>query len=101
MPSLNIRTAILENKLITLLFLSSLSFYLAQHASGYSWDFSAYAMNARYFAGTYFEWFRPPLAPFAILLLGFVGWLAAEYLYIAAVSALHLFSAIKFSKVYI
>lgn len=58
-------------------------------------------MNAKYFAGgSYFEWFRPPLASFAIFLLGFVGWLAAEYLYILAVSALHLISSMEFADIY-
>lgn len=90
-----------NNRLIAFLFSLSTFFYLLQHASGFSWDFSSYVLNARYFAGgSYFEWFRPPLAPFLIFIFSFAGWAATEYIYIIAVSVLHLFSALKFSEAY-
>ncbi len=83
-----------NNKLITILFALSTGFYLYQHASGFSWDFAAYAMNAQYFAGgSYFEWFRPPLMPFVLFVLG--NGLSSEYAYIILVSALHLYSTIR------
>lgn len=97
-----LREFVSEEKAITLLFLFSTCFYLAQHSSGYSWDFSAYALNARYMAGAggYFELVRPPMTAFLIMLFSFASWLAAEYLYIILVSMLHLFSAMKFATAF-
>jgi len=79
---------------IGLLFIASTSFFIYQHSTGYSWDFSVYYMNSRYFlAGSgFYEWGRPPLASF----LMFFG----EYSYIILVSILGLLACLKFSKVY-
>ncbi len=89
------------NRLIASVFFFTTIFYLYQHSTGFSWDFAAYALNAKYvFGGYYFEWARPPLASFTIALFGFAGWLAAEYLYIIGVSLLHLYSSLRFADAY-
>lgn len=77
-----------------LLFLFSTGFFVYQHSTGVSWDFSVYLMNSHYlFTGDgFFEIGRPPLASF---LLG-IG----EYAYIILVSLLGLFACIKFSEKY-
>ncbi len=83
------------------LFVFTTVFFLWQHSTGLSWDFASYVLNARYLFdnGTYFEWLRPPLAPVILGFLSLFGWLAAEYLFIIAVAALHLFAALRLSKV--
>ena len=92
-----------KNKLIILLFLSSTSFFLYQHKNYWSWDFSAYLLNAKYWFndGNYFEWYRPPLTPLLLGILGILNWKLSEYLYIIFVSTLFAFSCLKFEKVFI
>ena len=89
-----------ENIIIISLFLFSTSFFIYQHTTGISWDFSSYVLNAKYLFsnGTYFEWFRPPLTPITIGIFSIFGWIIAEYLYIILVSSLFLFSSVKISK---
>ena len=88
-----------QNKLICAVFLFSLSFFIYQHSTGFSWDFSAYVLNARYILGEgfNFEWIRQPLPSLIILAFSFLG-LASEYVYIIFVSLLHLYSSLKFSE---
>ena len=92
-----------RNKLIILLFLSSTSFFLYQHKNYWSWDFSAYFLNAEYWLndGNYFEWYRPPLTPLLLGIFGILNWKLSEYLYIIFVSTLFTFSCLKFGKVFV
>ncbi|MBI2578655.1 MAG: hypothetical protein HYW26_03015 [Candidatus Aenigmarchaeota archaeon] len=91
---------IYENKFIAAIFLFSTLFFLWQHSTGFSWDFSAYILNAKYLAGSgfYYEWARQPLPSLLMLPFSFFGWLLAEYAYIIFVSLLHLFSSLKFAE---
>lgn len=91
---------IYKNKIIFIVFLFSLFFFLWQRSTGFSWDFASYVLNARYLAGDgyYYEWVRQPLPSFILLLLSFLGWFLAEYAYIIIVSLLHLFSSMKFAE---
>ncbi len=93
-------TIIKNNKLISFLFISSTLFFLWQHTTGISWDFTSYILNAKYIfsGGEYFEWYRPPLMPLVIGFFSLFGWNIARYLYIIFVSSLYLFSCIKFSN---
>ncbi|PIU01939.1 hypothetical protein COT68_00550, partial [bacterium (Candidatus Torokbacteria) CG09_land_8_20_14_0_10_42_11] len=54
-----------KNKVITILFCLATAFFVIQHATGLSWDFIVYVLNAKYlFAkGFYFEWERPIVTP--------------------------------------
>ncbi len=85
-----------------ILFLASTLFFLYQHAINTSWDFTVYVSNAKYWAGqsALFEAIRPPVMPFAILLLGIFGWKTAEYLYIIAASLLFAYSSIAFARAF-
>lgn len=85
-----------ENKLVCVLFILSTLFYIYQHYSYLSWDFSAYVLNSRYLFsdGTYFESQRPPLATLIIGTFIFLG-KGAEYLYIIMVSSLFLYTSMK------
>ncbi|MBI2076689.1 MAG: hypothetical protein HYT72_05580 [Candidatus Aenigmarchaeota archaeon] len=83
------------NRLFYLLLLFSTVFFVYQHSTGLSWDFSVYVLNAKYMFsnGFYFEWNRPPFVPFVMGILSIFGWVAAEYLYIILVSALFAYSS--------
>lgn len=99
---IDIKNFFLKNKLITILFLFSTTFFLYQHSLGVHWDFASYSLNAEYIFsdGNYFEWYRAPLASFLIGIFTFFilpFWLA-EYIYIIFVSSLFLYSCVKFSK---
>jgi hypothetical protein len=85
---------------MVLFYSASTAYFLYQHTTGISWDFSVYVMNAKHFLGQgiYFEWYRPPLAPVLFILLSFMGWKLAEYAYIVLVSALFAFSAYALAK---
>jgi len=89
-----------ENYIVVLVFLISTGFFVYQHTTGISWDFSTYVLNAKYIFsdGSYFEWARAPIAPFIIGIFSVFGWKATEYLYIILVSTLFLYSSIKISK---
>lgn len=88
------------DKVIIFLYIFSTLFFVYQHSTGISWDFSCYVLNAKYmFAnGFYFEWYRAPLMPFLIGIFSVFGWLTAEYLYIIFISTLFLYSCLKISK---
>jgi len=58
-----------QNALAIAILIFSTVFALWQHSTGYSWDFSAYAVNARA-DGAVFEWTRPPLASAIMFVLG-------------------------------
>src|SRR3989338_4415876 len=85
-----------ENKLVSIMFFLSTLFYIYQHYSYLSWDFSAYVLNSRYLFsdGNYFESQRPPLAALIIGTFIFLG-KGAEYLYIIMVSSLFLYASMK------
>ncbi len=85
------------NKYIALIFIFSTAFFLYQHYSNLSWDFSVNVLNAKYMAGegNYFEHQKPPLMPFALSILSPAGWVISEYLYIIIVSALFLYSSMR------
>lgn len=91
-----------KNQLIALLFVSSLLFFLYQHTTGISWDFSAYVLNSKYWLGQsgFFEWMRPPLTSFIMTLLSVFGWPLTEYAFIVFVSLLFLIACLKFSKAF-
>ncbi len=89
-----------KDYLFYLLLAFSTSFFVYQHSTGISWDFSAYVLNAKYIfsSGIYFEWARPPLAPLMIGAFSIFGWAAAEYAYIIFVSLLFAYSSVLFAK---
>lgn len=95
-----LEVAFRKNHLIYFLFIFSTLFFIYQHTTGLSWDFTAYVLNARYwFAdGFYFEWLRPPLVPLTISALSIFGWLSAEYLYIIFVSLIFMVSSLKLAE---
>ncbi|MEA2003525.1 MAG: hypothetical protein U9O53_01040 [archaeon] len=88
---------IYKDRKILFLFILSTAYFIFQHHVALSWDFSSYVENARYWysGGMYFEPLRPPLMPFALGISSFVGYRAAEFLYIFIVSALFLYSSIR------
>jgi len=92
----------IEKYLLYSLFLSSLIFFIWQHAIGLSWDFMSYTLNAKYLFSKswYFEWYRAPLAPFLIGIFNFLTWKAAEYTFIILVTSIHFFSCKKFAEKY-
>lgn len=65
-----------------IIFLTSILSY--QHSTGLSWDFVVYSLNAKWFTGEkiYFEWGRPPLAPFLLAVFNIFGSSLAEYILI-------------------
>lgn len=85
---------------VAALFLLSTAFFLSQHATGVSWDFSVYVLNARYLAydGFYFEWERPPLMPVLVAVFGLMGQGAAENLYIVFSSGLFALACVRFAR---
>lgn len=85
---------------IAALYLLSTLFFLIQHASGVSWDFTAYVLNSRYLANGrgYFEWERPPLVPAMLLALGSPLTRASEFAFIAMVSGIYCLACIRFSQ---
>ena len=90
----------LENKFVILLYLFATSFFVYQHSTGLSWDFSSYVLNAKYLFGNgfYFEWYRAPFTPFLLGVLSVFGWRCVEYAYIVLVSTLFMFSCIKLAE---
>lgn len=95
----SVKEWVIKNKFLVILFLVSTSFFIWQHYSNLSWDFSSFVMNAKYWAGAgnYYVTLWPPLMPFIILILSPFTWAASEYLFITIVSALFMFSTIKLS----
>ncbi len=91
-----LRNFFVENKLAGVLFILSTVFYIYQHYSYLSWDFSAYVLNSRYLFsdGTYFESQRPPLTALIMGTFIFLGE-GAEYLYIIMVSSLFLYASMR------
>jgi len=85
-----------ENKFSSILFILATLFFIYQHYTYLSWDFSAYTLNAKYLFsnGTYFETQRPPLASFIMGIFIFLGKFT-EYLFIIIVSFLFFYSSIK------
>lgn len=72
--------------------------FLWQHTTGISWDFSVYVLNAKYFwGGSYFQWGAPPLASILLAMFAPAG-ILAEYIYIVLVSTLWLFACIRLAN---
>ena len=88
------------SKLIFIFFIISTSFFIYQHSTSLSWDFNSYVLNGRYwFAnGSYFELLRPPLMPLIISLFSFLGWRAAEFVFIILTSLSLMYSSIRLAK---
>jgi hypothetical protein len=84
---------------ILAIYLLSTFYFIYQHTTGVSWDFTVYVLNARYMfgGGSYFEVERAPLMPALVYLLSFMGYHIAEYLYIIVVSALFGFACVDFA----
>ncbi len=81
-----------------IIFLISTGFFIVQHAVHFSWDFSAYVLNGRYWFshGWYFEVLRPPLAPFLLGIFNLVPF--GEYIFIIFSSVLFAYSTKKLSN---
>lgn len=92
-----IKGCLKQNKAVIIIFILATIFFLYQRSVSFSWDFTVYVSNAKYwFAdGMYFEPLRPPLMPFILSMLSFLGWYAAEYIYIILISALFAYSTAK------
>ncbi len=84
------------HKIITLLFLVSLSLWSWQRTTGFSWDFATYSLNAEYIFGgaDYSEILRPPLASVLMFPAG-LNRALGEYFFIVFVSMLFLYSVVK------
>jgi hypothetical protein len=91
---------VFENKFFCLLFFLSLIFFIWQHYLHVSWDFAAYALNAKHIFLTpgYFEPFRPPLVPLLVGFFSVFGLKAAEFFFIIFVSIVFAYSSFKFAK---
>ena len=96
MPFSCIKRFVKENRVVTLLFIASTAYFILQHLSHLSWDFSVYMMNAEYWRGIggYFEVQRPPLMPVILLALGILGRQTAELLFIILTSGLFFYSTV-------
>ncbi|MBN2112189.1 hypothetical protein JW707_03765 [Candidatus Woesearchaeota archaeon] len=92
-----IKKFVRENKVVIIFFALSTLFFLYQRYVSFSWDFTVYVSNAKYwFAnGQYFEPLRPPLMPFILSILSVFGWTASQYIYIILISALFAYSSIR------
>ncbi len=86
-----------KNKGIIFILILSTIFFIIQHYLLFSWDFSSYVLNAKYWFnnGTYFELMRPPLVPVIIGTLSIFGWKVAEYLFVILTSIGFMYSSIK------
>ncbi len=89
-----------RNKLIIVMFLLSTAYFMYLHKVHLSWDFISYILNAKYWAGQtgYFELLRPPLVPFIMFILSFVGWHVMEYLFIFLASLFFAYSMTRLAK---
>jgi hypothetical protein len=88
------------DRLLTAFFVLSTSFFVYQHTTGISWDFTVYVLNAKYIFnnGFYMEWLRPPLMPFLLFLFSLVGYGLGEYVYIVFTSWLFGVACIKLAS---
>ena len=92
-----IKEFVRDNKIIIIFFILSTAFFLYQRYISFSWDFTVYVSNAKYwFAnGQYFEPLRPPLMPFILSILSIFGWIVSQYIYLILISALFVYSSIR------
>ena len=90
----------LKEKYIYLIYILVAILFIYQHTLGIGWDFASYTLNAKYFfsSGTYFEWLRPPLAPFLMGMLSIFTWKLAPYFYIIFLVTLHFYSSLILAK---
>lgn len=91
----------LNVSLFLVLFIISTFYVFYQHSIAYSWDFSTYLLNAKYYSGenSYYEPYRPPLASFMLSLFSIFGWTLAEYFFMFFSSVLFAFSCFLLSRV--
>lgn len=96
-----LKTFIKENKIIIILFLLATIFFIYQRHISLAWDFNSYVLNGQYWFGDgkYFELLRPPLMSLIISLFSFVGWRAAEFIFIISTSLLFMYSSVRLAKV--
>jgi len=96
----DLKSWVVENKYLVVLFTLSTSFFILLHYFHFSWDFVAYVLNAKHWVGVsnYYELLRPPLMPLILLLLSPFGWLASEYMYIILISGLFAYSIVKLAN---
>lgn len=89
-----------EKALSFVLLALSTSYFVYQHASGISWDFLSYVLNAKYLfsSGCYFEPLRPPLMPVLIGLFSVFSYSAAEYIYVILASFMLFYSSRRLAK---
>lgn len=81
-----------EKFIFFIAFSIALSFFIYQHKF-FSWDFAVYTLNAKaVYGGFYFEWLRPPLAPFILSIFEIFGTNIAQYAYIILCTALYFIS---------
>lgn len=87
-----------QNKIIIIAFALSTIWFMAQHASGLSWDFSVYVLNGRYLLwdGLYYDWNVAPVVPVLLGLFQPFGPLA-EYMFILLASLVWLAACLKFA----
>lgn len=96
-----IKEWILENKYLLIVFLITTIFIIVHRFLVYSWDYSVYVLNAKYFFnnGLFFEILRPPLVSFIIGILGNIfGYFLADILFIILVSSLFLWAVYLLTK---
>lgn len=97
-----IKNWILKNKVLIIIFLLTVIFFIAQRLIVYSWDYTVYLLNAKHLFnnGFYFEILRPPLVPFILGIFGTIfGYtFFLDILYILIVSALFLVGVYLLTK---
>ncbi len=94
------RSFVGNNSILVILFLVSTTFFLVQHHTSLSWDFSSYVLNAKcfFYHGMYCETQRSPLASFLLAPFVFLGSFG-EYLYIVLISLLFLYASVRSADV--
>lgn len=95
-----IKEFLINNKVIVFLFILSTSFFLYQHSTNFSWDFTSYVLNSQYVLeeGDYYEHYRPPLMTFLLAFLSIFTLPAAEYIFILLVSLLFVYTTISLAS---
>ena len=95
-----IKESLTNNKVIIFLFILSTSFFIYQHLTNFSWDFTSYVLNSQYVLGegNYYEHYRPPLMTFLLAFLSIFTLPAAEYILIVLVSLLFAYTSISLAN---
>jgi len=100
MVKFNLKEHIKRHYLAFSLYLFITVYFLFQHFTLLSWDFSAYVLNARYlfYNGSYFELYRAPLTSIFLAIFMILGKLG-EYIFIFFVSTLFYIGMYKLSRI--